>query len=52
MQGLAVHQMDHNGDLWIAAAAIRMGLPLVAHDAVFRGCPGLHLTTELGDADG
>jgi predicted nucleic acid-binding protein len=45
--GHALHQRLHNADLWIAAAAIRWGLPLVAHDAVFVGCPGLDLRTEL-----
>jgi hypothetical protein len=45
--GHALHQRLHNADLWIAAAAIRWNLPLVAHDAVFIGCPGLDLRTEL-----
>jgi predicted nucleic acid-binding protein len=45
--GHGLHQRGHNADLWIAAAAIRWGVPLVAHDAVFVGCPGLELQTEL-----
>ena len=45
--GHALHQRVHNADLWIAAAAIRWGIPLVAHDAVFVGCPGLDLRIEL-----
>jgi predicted nucleic acid-binding protein len=45
--GHALHQRAHNADLWIAAAAIRWGIPLVAHDAVFVGCPGLDLRIEL-----
>ena len=45
--GHALNQRHHNADLWIAAAAIRWSLPLVAHDAVFMGCPGLDLRTEL-----
>jgi predicted nucleic acid-binding protein len=45
--GHALHQRLHNADLWIAAAAIRWGIPLVAHDAVFVGCPGLDLRIEL-----
>jgi len=45
--GHALHQAIHNANLWVAAAAIRWGLPLVAHDAVFIGCPGLDLRTEL-----
>ena len=45
--GHALHQRRHNADLWIAAAAVRWSIPLVAHDAVFFGCPGLELRTEL-----
>jgi predicted nucleic acid-binding protein len=45
--GHALHQRLHNADLWIASAAIRWNLPLVAHDAVFIGCPGIDLRTEL-----
>lgn len=45
--GHALHQRFHNADLWIAAAAIRWGMPLVAHDGVFIDCPGLELRTEL-----
>jgi hypothetical protein len=33
--------------LWIAATAIRWRIPLVAHDAIFDGCTGLELRTEL-----
>ena len=33
--------------VWIAAAAIRWQLPLVAHDAVYVRCPGVELLTEL-----
>lgn len=47
MIGHALHQRHHNADLWIAAAAVRWGLPLAAHDAIFVGCPGLDLRTEL-----
>ena len=35
----------HDGDRWIAATAIRLGLPLVSHDAVFDATPGLRLLT-------
>jgi predicted nucleic acid-binding protein len=45
--GHPLHQKQHGGDLWIAAAAIRWQLPLVAHDAVYLGCPGIELLTEL-----
>ena len=34
-------------DLWMAAVAVRWALPLVAHDAVFIGCPRLDLRSEL-----
>jgi hypothetical protein len=45
--GHPLHQKQHLGDLWIAATAIRWQLPLVAHDAVFVGCPGIELLTEV-----
>jgi predicted nucleic acid-binding protein len=45
--GHGLHQRHHNADLWIAAAAVRWALPLVAHDAVFIGCPALDLRTEI-----
>lgn len=35
----------HDGDRWIAAAAIRLGLPLVSHDGVFVAAPRLELLT-------
>lgn len=47
LAGHGLHQRAHNADLWIAAAAIRWGVPLVAHDGVFMDCPGLDLRTEL-----
>lgn len=45
--GHALAADDHNADLWIAATAITYGLPLVAHDGIFRNVPGLELITEL-----
>lgn len=45
--GHPLHQKDHIGDLWIAATAIRWGLPLIAHDRIFIDCPGLDIRTEL-----
>jgi PIN domain nuclease of toxin-antitoxin system len=45
--GHGLHQRGHNADLWITATAIRWRIPLVAHDAVFDGYPGLELRTEL-----
>jgi tRNA(fMet)-specific endonuclease VapC len=35
----------HDGDRWIATAAIRLGLPLVSHDGVFKAAPRLELLT-------
>lgn len=41
--GHALGQREHNADRWIAASAIRIGIPLVSNDAIFRGVPGLEL---------
>ena len=38
---------DHEGDRWVAATALRLELPLVAHDGIFFDVPGLQLITEL-----
>ena len=35
----------HDGGWWIAAAAIRLGLPLESHDGVFAGAPRLEFVT-------
>jgi hypothetical protein len=45
--GHAIGQKLHDGDRWVAATAIRYGVPLVSHDGIFRGAPGLRLITEL-----
>lgn len=45
--GHALAQRDHDADRWIAATAIRLGVPLVSHDAIFRRAPGLSLETQL-----
>jgi hypothetical protein len=42
----ALHQRLHNADLSIPGAAIRWSIPLVAHDSVFVGCPGIDLRIE------
>lgn len=44
-QGHALGQREHNADRWIAATAIRLALPLVSNDTIFRGAPGLELET-------
>ncbi len=45
--GHALGQKHHEADRWIAATARWLGVPLVAHDAVFRQAPGLELVTDL-----
>lgn len=45
--GHALGQRIHDADRWVAATAIRLGLPIVAHDGVFRDVPGLLLETAL-----
>jgi len=44
-QGHALGQREHNADRWIAATAIRLGVPLVSNDTIFRNAPGLKLET-------
>jgi tRNA(fMet)-specific endonuclease VapC len=39
--GHALAQRDHDADRWIAATAIRLGVPLVSDDRIFEGVPGL-----------
>ena len=43
--GHALAQREHNADRWIAATAVRLGLPLVSNDGIFRAVPGLSLET-------
>jgi predicted nucleic acid-binding protein len=45
--GHPLGQRHHDADRWIAASAIRLGVPLVSHDAVFIDAPGLDLETML-----
>jgi len=45
--GHGLAQRDHDADRWIAATAVRLGVPLVAHDGIFRNVPGLVLETAL-----
>lgn len=37
----------HEADRWVAASALWLRIPLVAHDRIFRDVPGLTLVTEL-----
>lgn len=43
--GHALAQREHDADRWIAATAVRLGIPLVSNDRVFRDAPGLVLET-------
>jgi predicted nucleic acid-binding protein len=43
--GHALGAKVHDGDRWIASAAVRLRIPLVSHDGVFVGTPGLELLT-------
>ncbi len=43
--GHALHQRDHDADRWVAATAIRLGIPLVSNDGIFKNVPGLLLET-------
>jgi predicted nucleic acid-binding protein len=43
--GHALSQREHDADRWIAATAVRLGIPLVSNDGIFRGVPGLQLET-------
>lgn len=45
--GLALGAKVHEADRWVAATALRLGLPLVAHDRVFMNVPGLQVLTTL-----
>jgi predicted nucleic acid-binding protein len=47
--GHALAQRAHTADRWIAATAIRLGVPLVSNDRIFRDAPGLAL--EYAPAD-
>ncbi len=47
--GHALAQREHNADRWIAATAIRIGVPLVSNDMIFRGVPGLLLEARSVD---
>lgn len=39
--GHALAQGDHNADRWVAATALRLGIPLVSNDGIFDDVPGL-----------
>ena len=43
--GHALSQRDHDADRWVAATALRLGIPLVSNDGIFNSVPGLALET-------
>jgi predicted nucleic acid-binding protein len=43
--GHALHRREHDADRWIAATAIRLGIPLLSNDGVFKDTPGLEWVT-------
>ena len=45
--GHGLGQKDHEADRWVAATALRLRIPLVAHDAIFANVKDLRLLTEL-----
>ena len=49
--GHGLSQKSHEADRWIAATAMVLKVPLVAHDAVFRGVDGLELLTTLAEPE-
>ena len=46
--GHALGQRDHDADRWIAATALRLGVPLVSNDRIFENTPGLQLESAHG----
>lgn len=47
--GHALGQKEHDADRWVAATAIRLGLPLVANDGIYRDVPGLRVERSPND---
>lgn len=45
--GHGLGQKEHEADRWVAATAIRLAVPLVAHDTIFANVDGLELLTRL-----
>lgn len=45
--GHPLGQKTHEADRWVAATALWLGVPLVAHDRVFTNLEGLDLLTKL-----
>lgn len=45
--GHGLGQKEHEADRWIAATAVWLGIPLVAHDTIFMNVERLKLATRL-----
>jgi predicted nucleic acid-binding protein len=45
--GHGLGQKEHEADRWVAATALWLGIPLVAHDKVFKNVEDLELLTRL-----
>lgn len=43
IEGHPLHDRAHGNDLWIAATAVHLGVPLLTADSVFTACPRLEL---------
>ena len=43
--GHGLAKREHNADRWIAATAVRLGVPLVSNDQICAGTPGLAVET-------
>lgn len=46
VSGHGLQEKAHVGDLWIAATARLIDVPLVTHDRIFEGAPGLRVIRE------
>jgi tRNA(fMet)-specific endonuclease VapC len=46
--GHGLGQKEHEADRWVAATAVWLQIPLVAHDAIFANVKDLELLTKLG----
>lgn len=46
-RGHALGQKEHDADRWVAATALWLDVPLVAHDNIFKNVPRLELLARL-----
>jgi predicted nucleic acid-binding protein len=47
--GHGLGQKEHEADRWVAATALWLQVPLVAHDRIFANVNNLELLTKLGE---